>query len=143
VYAPVSVRPCINFVRPRINCYFLFSFIDNSVLYAILEYFNPFVAIREIISNSMTIWLAVYRHYQLHQQQIITFFRESSGKIYFSFDGWTSPNQCALYGIICFFRDKDNRLCKLLLGVPEAVRHFGDIIAGEFLMVLRAFGIVA
>jgi hypothetical protein len=31
----------------------------------------------------------------------------------------------------------------LLLGVPEAVRHFGDIIAGEFLMVLRAFGVIA
>jgi hypothetical protein len=42
---------------------------------------------------------------------------------------------------MCFFRKPDNSLYKLLLGVPEAIRHFGNSIAGEMLEVLSAFGI--
>jgi hypothetical protein len=42
---------------------------------------------------------------------------------------------------MCFFRNKDNKLCKLLLGIPKLIEHFGYIIGGEVLAVLRAFGI--
>jgi hypothetical protein len=68
-------------------------------------------------------------------------YRESPGKIHISFDGWTSPNHHALFGTMCFFRNKDNKLCKLLLGIPELIEHFSHIIGDEVLAVLRAFGI--
>jgi hypothetical protein len=42
---------------------------------------------------------------------------------------------------MCFFRNKDNKLCKLPLGISELIKHFGHIIGGEVLAVLRAFGI--
>jgi hypothetical protein len=46
-----------------------------------------------------------------------------------------------LYGIICFFRNQNNQLYKLLLRVPEAIEHTGNAIAGKVLAVLHAFGI--
>jgi hypothetical protein len=46
-----------------------------------------------------------------------------------------------LYGIVCFFRDEQNQPQKLLLGVPQAFRHFGSTIAAEVLDVIEAFGI--
>jgi hypothetical protein len=52
-----------------------------------------------------------------------------------------SPNQAALYGIVCFFRDKQNQPQKLLLGVSQVFCYFGSIIAAEVLNVIKAFGI--
>jgi hypothetical protein len=46
-----------------------------------------------------------------------------------------------MYGIMCFYRSKENSLCKLLLGVPETAKHFGTAIAGKILGVLHAFNI--
>jgi hypothetical protein len=116
-----------------------FSFIDNKGLRKILKYLNPSVRIERVISSSKTLRHTVYSHFSKHQQHTITLFRESPGKIYFSFDGWTSSNHHAFYGIMCFFRIKENKLCKLLLGVPELAEHFGTSIAGEILAVLHAF----
>jgi hypothetical protein len=42
---------------------------------------------------------------------------------------------------MCFFRNKDNQLCKLFFGVPEAIEHIGNVIAGEVFAVLHAFSI--
>jgi hypothetical protein len=58
------------------------------------------------------------------------------------FDGWSSANLHALYGIACFFRDEHNKPCKILLGVPEvSVRHSGSIIAAQVLDILTAYRI--
>jgi hypothetical protein len=108
-------------------------------LYNILEYLNPSIRIQEAIFSSRTLWRAIDRHLNSHQQHIITILRESPGKIHISFDGWTSSNHHALFGIMCFFCNKDNKLCKLLFGIPELIEHFVHIIGGEVLAVLRAF----
>jgi hypothetical protein len=42
---------------------------------------------------------------------------------------------------MCFFRNKDNKLCKLLLGIPELIKHTGSSISGEIIAVLQSFGI--
>jgi hypothetical protein len=110
-------------------------------LHKILEYLNPFVRIEKAISSSRILRRTIYHHFNRHQQHIITILRESSGKIHFSFNGWTSFNHHALYGIMCFFRSKKNTLCKLLLGLLQLAEHFGTLIAGEILAVLDAFGI--
>jgi hypothetical protein len=110
-----------------------FSFVDNPIFYKIFEYFNAFIHIQEAIPIGATIRQSIYKYYTNYQQHIINLFRDSFGKIYIYFDGWTSFNQYALYGIMCFFRKPDNTLCKLLLGVPETIRHFGNFVAGEVL----------
>jgi hypothetical protein len=88
-----------------------------------------------------TIRQFIYKYYTNYQQYIINLLRDSPGKIHTSFVGWTLFNQYTLYGIMCFFRKPDNTLCKLLLGVSETIRHFGNSIAGEVFKVLFAFGI--
>jgi hypothetical protein len=57
------------------------------------------------------------------------------------FDGWTSPNHHAFFGIMCFFRNKNNKLRKLLLGIPKLIKHTGSFINGEVIAVLQSFGI--
>jgi hypothetical protein len=52
-----------------------------------------------------------------------------------------SPNQAALYGIVCFYRNEQNQPQKLLLGMPQAFRRFGSTIAAEVLDVIEAYGI--
>jgi hypothetical protein len=99
------------------------------------------VRIERAISSSRILRRAIFSHFSRYQQHIITILRESSGKIHFSFDGWTSSNHHALYGIMCFFRNSENKLYKLFLGIPQLAEHFGTLIAGEILAVLDAFGI--
>jgi hypothetical protein len=67
--------------------------------------------------------------------------RNSPGALHISFNGWTSRNKLALYGIACFFRDEKNRPCKIIIGVSEAHRHFGSTIGREVLDVLHTFGV--
>jgi hypothetical protein len=109
----------------------------------ILEYLNPSVRIQEAIPNSRTLQRAIYRQFSKCQQHIITILRESPGKLHISFDGWTSSSHHALFGIMCFFRNKDNKLCKLLLGIPELIEHTGSSTGGEVLAVLQSFGITS
>jgi hypothetical protein len=99
------------------------------------------VRIEKAISSSRILRRIIYHYFNRHYQHIITILRESFSKIHFSFDGWTSFNHHALYAIMCFFRSKENTLCKLLLGLPQLAEHFGTLIAGEILAVLDAFGI--
>jgi hypothetical protein len=42
---------------------------------------------------------------------------------------------------MCFFRNKNNKLCKLLLGIPELIEHTSSSISGEVIAVLQSFGI--
>jgi hypothetical protein len=118
-----------------------FKFVDNRVLHRILEYLNPSVRIQKAIPNSRTLQRAIYQQFGKHQRHIITILRESPGKLHLSFDGWTSSNHQALFGIMCFFRNKDNKLCKLLLGIPELIEHTNSSISGEVIAVLQSFEI--
>jgi hypothetical protein len=47
-----------------------------------------------------------------------------------------------MYGVVCFFRNEQNQLQKLLLGVPKASRYYGDTIAGKVLDVFHKFRII-
>jgi hypothetical protein len=46
-----------------------------------------------------------------------------------------------LYGVVCFFRDQNHRLQKLLLDMPKAFRYYGYTIAGEVLNIINGFQI--
>lgn len=118
-----------------------FSLVDNPRFRNILEYLNLLVAIQKAIPTSSSIRRIIFQEYKIHRHTVIEALRKSIGKIHVSFDGWTSPNQLALYGIACFYRNEAGRPSKILLGVPEACRNFGATIAGEVLEVLFAFGI--
>ena len=68
--------------------------------------------------------------------------RRSSGQIHIAFDGARTRIRHALYGVTAVFRDEDNQLRKLVLGIPElGERHSGENIAAEILDIIRSFGI--
>jgi hypothetical protein len=46
-----------------------------------------------------------------------------------------------MYGVVCFFRDQNNRPCKLMLGPPEVSRHAGTVIAHKVRDILKQFKI--
>jgi hypothetical protein len=106
-----------------------------------MEYFNFAVRIRRAIPTGRIIRTPVREQYDKYKQTVIDLLRESPGKIHISFDGWTSLNQAALYGIVCLFRNEQNQPQKLLLGMPQAFRHFSSTITAEVLDVIKAYGI--
>jgi hypothetical protein len=117
------------------------KFVGNGVFRKIMEYLNPSVRLRRAIPNDITIRRTIYQQYYKYRQTVIDLLYRSSGQIHIFFNGWTSPNQAALYGIVCFFRNEQNQVQKLLLGVPQTSRHFGSSIAAEALDILHMFQI--
>jgi hypothetical protein len=116
------------------------KFVDNGVFRKIMEYLNPSVRIRRAIPNDITIRRTIYQQYYKYRQTVIDLLYRSSGNIQIFFNGWTSPTQAALYGIVCF-RNEQNQVQKLLLSVPQTSRHFGSDGAAEALDILHMFQI--
>jgi hypothetical protein len=118
-----------------------FSFVENPILREIFDYLSPSVSIQCANLSGSAIRYKIIQEYNRHQQTVIEVLRNSSGLLHISFDGWTSRSRLALYGIACFFRDEKDQPRKILIGVPEAHRHFGSTIGGEVLDVLHALGV--
>ena len=118
-----------------------FSFTENPILREIFDYLSPSVSIQHANLSARALRYKIIQEYNRHKQKVIEVLRNSPGLLHISFDGWTSRNKLALYGIACFFRDEKDRLCKIMIGVPEAHRHFGSTIGGEVLDVLHTLGV--
>ena len=118
-----------------------FSFTENPILREIFDYLSPSVSIQRANLSARAVRYKIIQEYNRHKQKVIEVLRNSPGLLHISFDGWTSRNKLALYGIACFFRDEKDRLCKIMIGVPEAHRHFGSTIGGEVLDVLHTLGV--
>ncbi|KAG6979451.1 hypothetical protein FOFC_17288 [Fusarium oxysporum] len=117
------------------------SFAENPTLQEIFDYLDPSVSIQRANLTARAVRYKIIQEYDRHRQKVIEALRNSPGALHISFDGWTSRNKLALYGIACFFRDEKNRPCKIMIGVPEAHRHFGFTIGGEVLDVLHTLGV--
>ncbi|RKK93598.1 hypothetical protein BFJ70_g17727, partial [Fusarium oxysporum] len=118
-----------------------FSFAENPILREIFDYLSPSVSIQHANLSARAVRYKIIQEYNRHKQTVIEVLRNSPGALHISFDGWTSRNKLALYGIACFFRDEKIRPCKIMIGVPEAHRHFGSTIGGEVLDVLHTLGV--
>jgi hypothetical protein len=98
---------------------FPFLTVEDEDLRAIFDYLSPSVSIRGGHLSADTLRTKIITEYQRHRRTVIDVLRQSPGLIHLAFDGWTSGNRHALYGIACFFRDEHNKPCKIVLGVPE------------------------
>ncbi|KAI1865935.1 uncharacterized protein JN550_007913 [Neoarthrinium moseri] len=83
----------------------------------------------------------IIQEFDRHKDHVRQVLQKAPGLIHISFDGWTARNQLGLYGIACFFRDERSRPCKIVLAIPEAVRHTGSCIGAEVLDIIDVFGI--
>jgi hypothetical protein len=72
-----------------------------------------------------------------HKEKVAEVLQRDPGLVHISFEGWRSRNRHALFGITAFFRDENDKPCKLVLGLPEvSERHHGCNIGGEILDII-------
>lgn len=119
-----------------------FATVEHAELRAIFEYLNPSVGICDANLTADSIRSRVLSAYKEHKETVVEVLQQSPGLVHISFDGWRSGNRLALYGIACFFRDQDDKPCKIAIGVPEmSARHSGANIAAQVLEVIDEYGI--
>jgi hypothetical protein len=119
-----------------------FLIAEEAELHAIFDYLNPLVSAYKANITYITIREKIIAAFEQHKQKVIEVLGKAPGLIHISFDGWRSRNQYALYGICYFFRDKNNKPCKIMLGLPEvSARHTGPNIAAEILDVIELYQI--
>ncbi|KAG7414965.1 hypothetical protein Forpi1262_v016895 [Fusarium oxysporum f. sp. raphani] len=119
-----------------------FSIAEEAELHAVFDYLNPSVSARKANITHTTVREKIVAAFEQHKQKVIEVLGKAPGLIHISFDGWRSGNRYALYGICCFFRDENNKPCKITLGLPEvSARHTGPNIAAEILDVIESYQI--
>jgi hypothetical protein len=90
----------------------------------------------------VTVRAIAEREFTNNMERVKDALRKSPGQIHIQYDGWKSGKRHALYGIICVFRDSNNRPQKCVLGLPELTeRHTGENIAGQIIKIIREYEI--
>lgn len=72
---------------------------ENKRLRAIFEYLNPLVANADAHINHDTVRKRAVAEFRKHKGKVIEVLKDAPGLIHMSFDGWTSRNKHALYGV--------------------------------------------
>lgn len=115
---------------------------ENRRLRAIFEYLNPSVRLRDAHISGNTVRSRAIEAYNKHKEKVIDVLQKASGLVHISFDGWRSRNRHAFFGIVAFFRDEEDKTCKIVLGVPEiSERHYGYNIGSEILDIIHDYKI--
>ncbi|OAA58655.1 Ribonuclease H-like protein [Akanthomyces lecanii RCEF 1005] len=112
---------------------------EHPRLRQMFEYLNPAVHIKDARETAKTTQGLAIQQFERHRDAVQHALRRSPGQIHIAFDGARTRNRHALYGVTAVFRDEDNQLRKLVLGIPELVqRHSGGNIAAEILDIIRS-----
>lgn len=115
---------------------------ENRRLRAIFEYLNPSVGLRDAHISGNTVRKRAMEAYNKHKRTVIEVLQKAPGLVHVSFDGWRSRNRHAFFGITAFFRDENDKPCKIVLGVPEvSERHHGYNIGGVILDIIYDYEI--
>lgn len=119
-----------------------FSIVEEAEFHATFDYLNPSVSARKANITHTTLREKIIAAFEQHKQKVIEALGKAPGLINISFDGWRSGNRYTLYGICCFFRDENNKPCKITLGLPEvSARHTEPNIAAEILDIIESYQI--
>ncbi|OAQ57863.1 restless-like transposase [Pochonia chlamydosporia 170] len=116
---------------------------EHSRLRRIFEYLNPSVAATNAHISHDTVRRRIVDLHLQQKSRIVDHLKSFPGQIHIAFDGWRSRNRHALYGIVCFYVDKNGAPSKLVLGLPELkVSHSGENIAAQILEILESYEIL-
>lgn len=119
-----------------------FKQIEHPRLQQIFDYLNPAVKVTDAHITGKTIRKLAIQQFERHRATVQDVLRMSPGQIHIAFDGARTRNRHTLYGVTATFRDTDNQLQKIVLGIPELIdRHSGENIATEILDIIKSFGI--
>jgi hypothetical protein len=113
-----------------------FQIVESDEFRAILLYGNSLVCPSHIPSADTLIRL-LFAEYERASTSVRSVLQTALHLIHFCFDGWTSRSNLSFLGINAQFVDKNFRLRKVLLGLPQLDgRHTGKAIAEEVSRIL-------
>jgi hypothetical protein len=113
-----------------------FQIAESDEFKAILLYGNSLVCPSHIPSADTLIRL-LFMEYERASASVKSVLQTALHLIHFCFDGWTSRSNLSFLGINAQFVDKNFRLRKVLLGLPQLDgRHTGEALAEEVSKVL-------
>jgi hypothetical protein len=119
-----------------------FKQVEHPRLQQIFEYLNPAVKVTSAHITAKTVHTLAVQQFERYHSTVQQVLKRSPGQIHIAFDGARTRNRHALYGVTAVFRDTENQLQKVVLGIPELVeRHTGENIAAEILEIIRSFSI--
>ena len=119
-----------------------FKQVEHPRLQQIFEYLNPAINVTNAHITAKTVQSLAFKQFELHRSTVQQVLKRSAGQIHIAFDGARTRNRHALYGVTAVFRDTENQLHKIVLGIPELIeRHTGENIAAEILQIIKSFGI--
>ncbi|KAG6978931.1 hypothetical protein FOFC_18066 [Fusarium oxysporum] len=116
---------------------------EHCRLRRIFEYLNPSIVMTNAHLSHDTVGRRIVDLYLRQKTRIIDHLRSVPDQIHIAFDGWRSRNRHALYGIDCFYVDKNGIPSKLVLGLQELKNCYsGENIAAQILEILESYEIL-
>ena len=113
-----------------------FQIIESDEFKALLLYGNSLIRPSHIPSADTLIRL-LFMEYERASSSVKSVLQTALHLIHFCFDGWTSRSNLSFLGINAQFVDKNFKLRKVLLGLPQLDgRHTGEALAEEVCKVL-------
>lgn len=118
-----------------------FQIVESDEFKAILHYGNSMVHPSDIPCANTLIRL-LFTEYERASTPVKSMLQTALHQIHVCFDGWTSRSNLSFLGINAQFIDKDFRLRKVLLGLPQlGGRHAGEDLAEAVSQVLIFWGL--
>jgi hypothetical protein len=103
-----------------------FSCTEWPEFHALLQILNP-NAEQYLYTSHNSIQPLIRTTWDKQKQTIRTWLAAAESQIHISVDIWTSPNSYLFLGVVAFFvREDDNRITKVLLGLPQIGSHGGE-----------------
>jgi hypothetical protein len=129
-------------VRWIVDANLPFTTAEHPLLHEIFSYLSPSVAVTEANITADTVHSIAVHEFKKHFSTVKNVLLKAPGQIHIAYDGWTSRNKHALYGVVAVFRGEDNKPKRIVLGLPELTEsHTGRNIAAEIIKVIREYGI--
>ena len=82
------------------------------------------------------------RYIELRMPSILADLARATSKIHIVFEGWTSPSNQSIFGLVCRYLDSDYRLNTFLLGLIETPEFYcGEYLAGKVFEITERYQI--
>jgi hypothetical protein len=102
---------------------------------------NPYIK-DSLITSRRTMVRYIAANYDFYSSEIKDSLTTTSSPIHISTDLWTSPHRHSLLAVCAQWVDKDYKLCKALLSLPECLEsHSGEVQAQAVIDTLEKYGI--
>ncbi|CAB5393651.1 unnamed protein product [Rhizophagus irregularis] len=117
-----------------------FTVVECPEFHQVIRLCNPNVN----LPSADTIRSDILNLYSIYRQDIKNQLQNSPGRLSFTLDGWTSPNNISFLGVTCHYIDKDWKINDILLDfICLKGSHSGENMAIEFSQCVKEFNILS